>query len=327
MHVLMTGAAAWTACENSGFSNEIRFLLTMVAALGLAAVAVPMRSGRLAVVAGALAGLAVVFASLSMELAVEPSWAFFTAAPLALVALPLWFLLPAGAAVALRGRMIGAVCFRLAAFIAWAVAVHKAGGIHAPDGWSATAIVVMMAAMSLRIRLPIESLAFLGLAVAALYVQMLSGPWAQIGVNDGWRGVWVLTGMLLLLFTHRERVPLIEDAGQRMILISLLASFTAATVTLWATQMLVWRAGWDGAVALWSVLGFLTVSAGLWQRLRGLRVAGLLLLLLALGKLFALDVWDYTAFTRVVSFIALGIALILLGLFYNHFASTLKKWL
>ena len=100
-----------------------------------------------------------------------------------------------------------------------------------------------------------------------------------------------------------------------------------ALSALWATQMLVWRGGWDGAVALWSLLGLLTVCAGLWRRLRGLRVTGLLLLGLALVKLFAFDVWDYTAFTRVVSFIALGVVLILLGLFYNHFAATLRKWL
>ncbi|MFU8893238.1 MAG: DUF2339 domain-containing protein [Luteolibacter sp.] len=327
MHALITGAAAWAACENSGFANEVRFLLTMVAALGLAAVAVPIKTGRLAIVSGVLAVLAVVFAWLSLEMEVEPAWAFFTATPLALVALPLWFLLPVGWGIPLRGRMIGAVAFRFAAFVAWVVAVHRAGGIHALDGWAATAAALMLVAMVARVKIPLEAVAFLGIAVAGLYVKMLTGPWAQIEVTDGWRGGWVLAAMLLLLFTHRERVPLIADAQQRMVLIAMLASFTATTVTLWATQMLVWRAGWDGAVALWSAIGLLTVSAGLWQRLRGLRVAGLLLLLLALGKLFALDVWDYDAFTRVVSFIALGIALILLGLFYNHFASTLKKWL
>jgi hypothetical protein len=327
LHAMIAGAAAWAACENSGFSNEIRFLLTMAAALGLAAVAIPLKSGRLAVVAGVLACLAMLLPWMSPELEVEPTWAYFAATPLALAALPLWFVLPAGAEVAFRGRAIGAVFFRIAAFIAWAVAVHRAGGIHALDGWAATAIGLMLVAMSVRVKIPVESMVFLGIAVAGLYVEMLSGEWTQIAVIDGWRGIWVLAAMLLLVFTHRERVAVIENEEQRAATIALLASFTAVTATLWATQMLVWRAGWDGSVALWSALGLLTVSAGLWQRLRGLRLAGLLLLLLGLGKLFALDVWDYTAFTRVVSFIALGIALILLGLFYNHFASTLKRWL
>lgn len=327
LHAMIVGAAAWAACENSGFSNETRFLLTMGAALGLAAVAVVMKSGRLAVVPGVLAFLAMIFAWLSYELKVEPTWAFFVATPLALAALPLWFLLPAGAGIPLRGRVIGAVFFRMAAFIAWAVAVHRAGGMHALDGWAATAMVLMMAAMSMRVKIPLESMAFLGIAVAGLYGKMLMGEWGRIEVTEGWRGVWVLAAMLLLVFTHRERVAVIADETRRAMVVAFLACFTAVTVTLWATQMLVWRGGWDGTVALWSALGLLTVSAGLWQRVRGLRLAGLLLLMLALGKLFALDVWDYTAFTRVVSFIALGIVLILLGLFYNHFASTLKKWL
>ena len=49
------------------------------------------------------------------------------------------------------------------------------------------------------------------------------------------------------------------------------------------------------------------------------------LLGLALLKLFAVDVWDFDAFTRVASFLALGLALVLLGFFYNKFAEVLKK--
>lgn len=327
LHALLAGAAAWAACENSGHGDEFRFLLSMVAALALAAITIPMRTARLATISGILGFVAIIGAWASQEMEIEPAWAFFVATPLALAALPLWFLLPAGAQLPNYGRLLGAVFFRLAAFIAWAVAVHRAGGIHAPDGWAATAIALMLVAMSVRVKIPLESMAFLSIAVAGLYAKMIAGEWARIEVSEGWRGVWVLAAMLLLVFTHRERVAVITDETRRAMVIAFLACFTAATVTLWTTQMLVWRGGWDGTVALWSALGLLTVSAGLWQRLRGLRLTGLLLLMLALGKLFALDVWDYTAFTRVVSFIALGIVLILLGLFYNHFASTLKKWL
>lgn len=57
------------------------------------------------------------------------------------------------------------------------------------------------------------------------------------------------------------------------------------------------------------------------------RSMGFLLLALSLGKLFVSDVWDFTAFMRVVSFIVLGAALILLGLFYNKFAPAIKALL
>lgn len=328
IHALMAAASAWAACEHSGFPNEVRFILTIAAAFGLAAVSVPMKTGRLAIASGGLALVAVIIAAARLLVVPDaPSWALFAATPLALAALPLWFAFPPGNGIPPQGRIIGAGAFRIAAFVAWAVAVHHAAGTHALDGWAITSITLILTALSLRVKIPLESIAFLALAVTGIYTEILTGPWSKIDVTEGWRGTWVLAGLFSLLFTHRKRVPVIEDPHQRSIVIAMLASFTAATLTLWATQMLVWRSGWDGAVALWSVLGLLTVSAGLWQHLRGLRIAGMLLLILALAKLFAMDVWDFAAFTRVVSFIALGIALILLGLFYNHFAGTLKKWL
>jgi uncharacterized membrane protein len=52
-----------------------------------------------------------------------------------------------------------------------------------------------------------------------------------------------------------------------------------------------------------------------------------LLILLALIKVFAVDVWEFTAFTRVVSFIVLGLCLLLLGLFYHRFVPALRGWI
>jgi uncharacterized membrane protein len=46
-----------------------------------------------------------------------------------------------------------------------------------------------------------------------------------------------------------------------------------------------------------------------------------------LVKVFVLDVWEFTAFTRVVSFIVLGLSLLLLGLFYHKFVPVLRGWI
>lgn len=327
LHAALTGVAVWVACENSGLGDQARFLLNMTGAFALAAAAAWLRSGRLAAISGTLALAAVASACMARAVGLQPAWAFFAATAIALAALPLWYLPPAGGRLPDFGRRIGAVGFRLAAFFAGALALYRAGGAYFMDGWAAAAIFLMLAAMSLRVKIPIESLVLTAIAVIGLIVKSFETPWTRIEVTDGWRGAWVLVVLLLLVFTHRERVAVIANGRNRAKMIAMLACLAAGLTTLWATQMMVWRSGWDGTVALWSVLGLLTVAAGLWQRLRGLRLAGLLLLLVALGKLFVLDVWDYTAFTRVISFIALGIALILLGLFYNHFASTLKKWL
>lgn len=328
LHALSAGIAAWVVCAHSAYPVEFRFLLMLTASLGLAAAAIWTQAGRLAIVAGMMSIAAVTVAWLVQDLANDAVWVFFAATPLALVALPLWFVLPAGKLVPHFGRTAGAICFRIAALVAWVVAVHRIGGSYAPDGWAITAMILILGTMALRVKIPVESMVFLGIAALDLWVDFIFvSKWSPIDLPADWRGGGVVAAMLLLVFTHRERVAVIEDNQQRRQIIAVLACVTCIFATLWATQMLVWRVGWDGAVALWSMLGFLTVSAGLWQRLRSLRLAGLLLLIIALAKLFAMDVWDFTAFTRVMSFIALGIALILLGLFYNHFAASLKKWL
>lgn len=105
------------------------------------------------------------------------------------------------------------------------------------------------------------------------------------------------------------------------------AALAYAAAALSANQMLVWRPDWTATAVLWTLLGFAAVSVGFWPRLRAMRQMGFLLLGMALIKIFAVDAWDFTAFMRVVSFIVLGAAQILLGLFYNKFASVLKRLL
>jgi uncharacterized membrane protein len=94
---------------------------------------------------------------------------------------------------------------------------------------------------------------------------------------------------------------------------------------LWSTRWLVGEFGWRPAAVLWSGLGFVLVSAGLWRRRAALRHAGFVVLALALGKLFLVDVWDFSTFFRVAAFLALGVALVVLGFFYNRFADLFKR--
>jgi len=66
-------------------------------------------------------------------------------------------------------------------------------------------------------------------------------------------------------------------------------------------------------------------GAGPWRKLAALRHARYALLAISLVKLFAVNVWDFGEFTRVAAFLALGVALVVLGFFYNRFAEVLKK--
>ncbi|MBB5350409.1 putative membrane protein [Haloferula luteola] len=98
-----------------------------------------------------------------------------------------------------------------------------------------------------------------------------------------------------------------------------------AVSTLWASQGLGERMGWSAVTLLWTGLGFAWVTAGLWRGLASVRIAGFVLLLGALLKLFFHDVWEFGAFTRVAAFLSLGAALVVLGFFYNRFTGLLRK--
>lgn len=224
-------------------------------------------------------------------------------------------------------RDVSSWIFRLTAFAAYCTAWHR----HSPENWSdwlaLTSIALTLAILFLKRKLLPESVALAAVSVIALAIATTTSPWHLSPEESGWRGITVVIALLSLVLTCRQRPALIDNPEVRSRAIAGIAGLTSAVTTIWATQMLVWRFGWKPTAVLWTVLGFAFVSAGLWQRLHILRVCGFLLLIISLIKLFTVDVWDFTAFMRVASFIVLGAALILLGLFYNRFADTIKALL
>ncbi|QTN32862.1 DUF2339 domain-containing protein [Akkermansiaceae bacterium] len=242
--------------------------------------------------------------------------------------------LSAGALLSPWGRRMGGerpglaiIIFRLSAFISYCAAWHQA----APGAWTdflaITCIILTAVSVIMKRKMFVECLGLIAIALAGLIGAMISTPWRVLADAADWRGVLVIIAMLALTLSYRHRPALIADPQARKSAIAALAAITCLITALWATQMLVWRFGWKPTAVLWTILGFAFVSAGLWQRLHIFRVSGFMLLLLSFGKLFAVDVWDFTAFMRVASFIVLGAALILLGLFYNKFAEAIKALL
>ncbi len=211
--------------------------------------------------------------------------------------------------------------FRLTAFLAFWTGLHRL----APDYWgdwlAATALLLLLAAKILKWRIPLEAVGFLAGSVLWFAIETVEAPWSPAESPGSWRG-WMVAAVFLTLpfLVHRE------ERGRSQI-VPAAAIAGCALLTVWATQMLVWRYDWHAAAVLWSVLGFAAVSAGLWQRMVIFRQAGFALLAMAIVKVFAVDVWDFTAFMRVVSFIVLGAALTLLGLFYNRFVPAMKRLL
>jgi len=77
----------------------------------------------------------------------------------------------------------------------------------------------------------------------------------------------------------------------------------------------------------WSALALVLFTAGVTLRERVYRWLGLGILACALGRVFLFDVWKLDTLYRILSFMALGIVLLILGFIYNRYQEKIKAWL
>jgi hypothetical protein len=79
--------------------------------------------------------------------------------------------------------------------------------------------------------------------------------------------------------------------------------------------------------ASWSALALMLFVCGLAMRERMYRWLGLAVLAGALGRVVVFDVWKLETLYRILSFMALGIVLLVLGYIYNKYQEKIKEWL
>lgn len=79
--------------------------------------------------------------------------------------------------------------------------------------------------------------------------------------------------------------------------------------------------------ASWSGVAVVLFTLGMVFRERGYRYLGLAVLGCALARVVIFDVWRLETLFRMLSFLALGIALLVLGFVYNRFQDKIKQWL
>jgi hypothetical protein len=222
--------------------------------------------------------------------------------------------------LALAGpRTPGGIVARGAAVLSWLIAWHEV----APRGWGDIVAVggLLLALVTIRrsSRVLPESWVFLGVAASWVLVGAAAASWRPLDPPPLPHGA----GVVIACLATALLLPALGPRYKSLRHVLLLAA--CGLLTLWSTQQVVGHFDWKPVAILWTVLGFSLVSAGLWRKLAALRHAGFALLAISLVKLFAVDVWDFGAFTRVAAFLALGIALVVLGFFYNRFAEVLKK--
>jgi hypothetical protein len=77
----------------------------------------------------------------------------------------------------------------------------------------------------------------------------------------------------------------------------------------------------------WSALGVLVFLFALWVGERSFRLAGLALLLLGVGKIIVVDVWELNPRDRYLTFICMGSALLLVSFLYSRYREAIRQYL
>ena len=83
-----------------------------------------------------------------------------------------------------------------------------------------------------------------------------------------------------------------------------------------------------GMVTLaWGIVGLVVIPLGLLAGQRSYRLSGLILLLLCVGRIVFRDAWQLDERSRYLTFIVLGIALILVSALYSKYSDQISRLL
>ena len=118
-----------------------------------------------------------------------------------------------------------------------------------------------------------------------------------------------------------ERYPLEPGIHTAVIIIGGLSLWLF--LTRWVLEM----ASGFYLTASWSVFALILFMAGMMLRERVYRWLGLAVLLCSLGRVVIFDVWKLETLYRILSFMALGIVLLVLGFIYNKYQEKIREWL
>jgi uncharacterized membrane protein len=216
----------------------------------------------------------------------------------------------------LRGRISSEVGALLAAVGAALAAIGLALALDGPAlvaGWAAEGVLLAWVALRTGDRRGyLGSAAFL--ALAAGHVLVSEAPPRALAYGLDSLGT-AIVGLAIVVVAMAVVSILLTDDEARIV-----RGIAAAFAVYLGSVVVVQLAGSDptrvtqtsqlALSAFWAVLGFGALVAGLVRDLRMLRLAGLALLALAVGKVFIVDLAALESIWRVASFLALGLLLL-----------------
>jgi uncharacterized membrane protein len=220
----------------------------------------------------------------------------------------------------LRGRISREIGALLAAVGAALAAVGMALALDGPAlvaGWTAEGVLLAWVVRRTGDnRGYLGTLAFLGLAAGHTLVVEAPPKALAYGLDSVPRAVVAL----LLVTAGIAAVAALLPQAERFVETAVMRQLAAAFAVYLGSVLVVDLAGAKpGSVeqhsqlalsAFWALLGFGSLVAGLVRDLRPLRLGGLALLGLAVGKVFVVDLAALESIWRVASFLALGLLLL-----------------
>ncbi|OQP56205.1 DUF2339 domain-containing protein [Niastella populi] len=138
----------------------------------------------------------------------------------------------------------------------------------------------------------------------------------------------VIAVTALMLYTSRQSVKAFfpEPWAQRgwLLMVHMVAlGFLSAEYLCWTTMR-----GSDnqyklGLSILWGLYAMMLVVLGIWKKQKHLRLAGIVLFMVTLIKLFIYDLAGAGTITKTISFISLGVLLLVVSFLYNKYKDVL----
>ena len=215
-----------------------------------------------------------------------------------------------------RGRKIGVVKVAHLGIPATAVMLLCWSWSHIPMEWRTlfyAAAAAVTALTGARRREPALSWAAFALGAFATVLFL-----SRIEIPGEWRDV-----AALLVFAASCRLARkVWPAEPMLDAAPFIAWSTVLGITAWATV----HHTLPSLTVAWSLLASAFFAAGLALRDRQYRLGGLALLGIAVGRVFFVDVWALGALGRTLSFIVLGVVLLVIGYAYNRFEEKLRQW-
>jgi hypothetical protein len=150
--------------------------------------------------------------------------------------------------------------------------------------------------------------------------------WARMGSPDMtfWPNLLVVIALLaqqVVAQAEQDRFQIPRETQVGAIVLGL------AGLWLWVSKWVSDEAGGFYLTATWAALALLIFGAGFLLKEKMYRWSGLVILTCALGRVVILDVWRLETIYRILSFMALGIVLLVLGFVYTKFQNKIREWL